>query len=184
MRQNLVARSPLLGRSVFIALAAAMVTVSAVHALLVPLALARNYSDAHGGTAQELLEPLRNYYGLTYNLAKGPGYVLLLGLVVLGRSSYPWWTALTVKLERTTSRVDTTTVYCQKTRPNSPRQGVCDPLHHRNPVRPFCLHNGRHRPGAVTGTLACGVMPSIPVGFQFPPEEGEKCLGGGIGRIF
>ena len=98
MRQNLVGRSPMLGRIVFFALAAAAVAVSVVHALLVPLALARRYSDAHGGTAQELLETLRNYYGLAYSLAKGPGYlgaILLLMLVVLGRSSYPRWTGLT-----------------------------------------------------------------------------------------
>jgi hypothetical protein len=97
VRQNLVGRSPMVGRIVFFALAAAMVAVSAVHALLVPLALARGYSDAHGGTAQELLEALRNYYGLTYSLAKGPAYlgaILLLILVVLGKSAYPRWTAL------------------------------------------------------------------------------------------
>ena len=87
----------MLGRVVFLTLAAAMVAVSVVHALLVPLALARRYSDAHGGTAQELLEALRSYYGLAYSLAKGPGYlgaILLLMLVALGRSSYPRWTAL------------------------------------------------------------------------------------------
>ena len=65
----------MLGPIVFFALAAAMVAVSVVHALLVPLALARRYSDAHGGAAQELLEALRNYYGLTYSLAKGPAYL-------------------------------------------------------------------------------------------------------------
>jgi hypothetical protein len=97
VRQNLVGRSPMLGRVVFFALAATMVAVSAVHALVAPLALARRYSDAHGGTGQELLEALRNYYGLTYGIAKGPAYlgaILLLLLVVMGKSSYPRWTAL------------------------------------------------------------------------------------------
>jgi hypothetical protein len=36
----------------------------------------------------------------------------------------------------------------------------------------------------MTGTLARDVMPSIPVGFQFPPKEGKKCLGGVTGRAF
>ncbi|MBI3850165.1 MAG: hypothetical protein HY298_07735 [Verrucomicrobia bacterium] len=97
VRQNLVDRSPFLGRVVFFALGAAMVAVSVVHALVVPLALAIRYSAAHGGTAQDLIEALHNYYGLTYDLAKGPAYlgaILLLILVLSGKSSYPRWTAL------------------------------------------------------------------------------------------
>src|SRR5512137_1153699 len=74
VRQNLVGHSPLLGRVVFFVLAATMVVMSVVHALIVPLALAIKYSDAHGGTAQDLIEALGNYYDLTFNLAKGPGY--------------------------------------------------------------------------------------------------------------
>ena len=97
VRQNLIGRSPFLGRVVFFALAAATVAVSVVHALLVPMLLAHRYSDAHGGTASELIEALRNYFDLGNFLFKGPfylGMILLLILVLSGRSSYPRWTVL------------------------------------------------------------------------------------------
>ncbi len=97
LRQNLIGRSPFLGRVVFFALGAAMVAVSVVHALLVPLRLVHRYSDAHAGTASELLDALRNYFDLAYYLVKGPVYLgalLLLILVLSGRSSYPRWTAM------------------------------------------------------------------------------------------
>ena len=97
VRQNLVDRSPFLGRVVFFALGAATVAVSVVHALLVPLGLARRYSEAHAGTASELVEALRHYCHLANTLMEGPFYlggILLLILVLLGKSSYPRWTAL------------------------------------------------------------------------------------------
>jgi len=97
VRQNLVGRSRFLGRIVFFALAAGTVSVSVVHALLVPLWLARRYSEAHDGSASELVEALRHYLKLANTLMEGPyylGVILLLILVLLGKSSYPRWTVL------------------------------------------------------------------------------------------
>ncbi len=97
VRQNIVPRSPLLGRVVFYALAGMMVVGSAVHALWVPRGLAIKYSDAVGGYAPDLLAALRRYWEIAYDLAAVPAYfgaILLAILVVLGKSLYPRWTVL------------------------------------------------------------------------------------------
>jgi hypothetical protein len=97
VRQNLIGRSPLLGRVVFLALAATMVVGGAVHTLWVPRGLAMKYSEAVGGVAPELIDSLRSYWQFAYNLAAAPAYlaaVLLLLLVLLGKTAYPRWTAL------------------------------------------------------------------------------------------
>src|SRR5882724_13050577 len=74
VRQNIVPRSPLLGRVVFYALAGMMVVGSAVHALWVPRGLAIRYSDAVGGYARELIAALGGYWELAYDLAAVPAY--------------------------------------------------------------------------------------------------------------
>ena len=97
VRQNLIGRSPYLGRVVLFALGAAIVAVSVVHELLVPLRLAHRYSDAHPGAAVELFDALRSYLNLAHYLEDGPAYLgafLLLSLVLSGWSSYPRWTAM------------------------------------------------------------------------------------------
>jgi hypothetical protein len=95
--QNIAPRSPLLGRVVFYTLAAMMVVGSAVHALWVPRGLASRYELQLTAHAPELFGALRRYWELAYNLAALPAYigaVLLLLVVLLGKSVYPRWTVL------------------------------------------------------------------------------------------
>ena len=97
VRQNIVPRSPLLGRVVFYALAAMMVAGSALHALWVPRGLAIKYSDTVGPYAPELIAALRRYWEIAYDLTAVPAYlgaIVLAILVVLGKSLYPRWTVL------------------------------------------------------------------------------------------
>ena len=95
VRRNVVTRSPVVGRVVFVALAATMVIGSAVHALWVPRGLAIKYSDALAGVAPELVAALKDYWSFAYQMAEVPAYVaaiLLLVLVLSGKSRYPRWT--------------------------------------------------------------------------------------------
>jgi len=97
VRQNIVPRSPVLGRVVFYALAATMIAGGAVHALWVPRGLAIKYADTVGPYAPEFIAALRRYWEIAYDLAAVPGYfgAILLGiLVMLGKSLYPRWTVL------------------------------------------------------------------------------------------
>ena len=94
--QNIVPRSPLLGRVVFYTLAAMMVVGSAVHALWVPRGLAFRYEGAIGVPA-ELLASLRRYWEIAYYVAAVPAYIgaaLLLFVVIFRKSIYPRWTVL------------------------------------------------------------------------------------------
>jgi hypothetical protein len=95
VRGNVIIRSPLLGRVAFLGLAATMVLGSAVHALWVPRGLAIKYSDAVGGVAPDLIAALKDYWSFAYQMAEVPAYVaaiLLLILVLSGKSRYPRWT--------------------------------------------------------------------------------------------
>ena len=97
VRENMIGRSPVLGRVVFFALASTMVIGGAVHALWVPRGLAIKYSAVVGAVAPELIDSLRSYWQFAYNLAAAPAYiaaVLLLLLVLLGKTAYPRWTVL------------------------------------------------------------------------------------------
>jgi hypothetical protein len=97
VRRNVISRSPLVGRIAFLALAATMVIGSAVHALWVPRGLAMKYSDALAGVAPELIAALKNYWYFAYQMAEMPAYlaaILLLILVLSGKSQYPRWTVL------------------------------------------------------------------------------------------
>ena len=97
VRQNIVPRSPLLGRVVFYALAAMMVAGSALHALWVARGLAIKYSDAVGPYAPELIAALRRYWEIAYDLTAVPAYfgaIVLATLVVFGKTLYPRWTVL------------------------------------------------------------------------------------------
>jgi hypothetical protein len=95
--QNITPRSPLLGRLIFYILAAMMVVGSAVHALWVPRGLASRYELQLTAHAPHLFEALRRYWELAYNLAAVPAYIgaiLLLLVVLLGKSLYPRWTVV------------------------------------------------------------------------------------------
>jgi len=95
--QNITPRSPLLGRLVFYILAAMMVVGSAVHALWVPRGLATKYEEPLRAYLPDLFAALRRYWEVAYDLAAVPAYigaVLLLFVVLFGRSVYPRWTAL------------------------------------------------------------------------------------------
>jgi hypothetical protein len=95
--QNIAPRSPVLGRLVFYTLAAMMVTGSAVHALWVPRGLAFRYELQLTAYAPDLFGALRRYWELAYDLAAVPAYIgaiLLLLIVLLGKSLYPRWTVL------------------------------------------------------------------------------------------
>ena len=97
VRQNITARSPLLGRLTFYCFTAMMVAGSAVHALWVPRGLASKYEVALNTCAPDLFAALRGYWEVAYNLAAVPAYigaVLLLFVVLFRRSIYPRWTAL------------------------------------------------------------------------------------------
>ena len=97
VRENMIGRSRVLGRLVFLALASTMVIGGAVHALWVPRGLAIKYSAVVGAVAPELIDSLRSYWQFAYNLAAAPAYiaaVLLLLLVLLGKTAYPRWTVL------------------------------------------------------------------------------------------
>src|SRR5262249_20403993 len=74
-----------------------MVIGSAVHALWVPRGLAIKYSDQVAAIAPELIAALKNYWSLAYKMAEVPAYaaaILLLVVVLLGKSRYPRWTAV------------------------------------------------------------------------------------------
>jgi len=95
--QNITPRSPLLGRLVFYTLASMMVAGSAVHALWVPRSFATKYELPLTAHAPELFAALRRYWELAYDLAAVAAYIgaiLLLLVVLLGRSNYPRWTVL------------------------------------------------------------------------------------------
>lgn len=97
VRGNIINRSPLIGRIVFFALAAMMVIGSALHSLWVPRGLAIKYSDQVAPVAPELIAALKDYWSLAFKMAEVPAYVaaiLLLVVVLLGKSRYPRWTAV------------------------------------------------------------------------------------------
>lgn len=97
VRRNVISRSPFLGRVAFFALAAMMVTGSAVHTLWVPRGLAMKYSAAFSGVAPGLIAALKDYWTFAYQMAEVPAYIaalLLLILVLWGKSFYPRWATL------------------------------------------------------------------------------------------
>jgi hypothetical protein len=98
VRANVEPRSPLLGRVMFFAFIALMVVGSATHALWAAKGLAIKYCTGRpAAPCPELLATTQEYWRLAYVLTEIPGYLgslLLLVLVLLGRTSYPRWTAL------------------------------------------------------------------------------------------
>lgn len=87
-----------LGKVMLVAFVVLMVFGSAVHTLWTTRGLAIKYcygSDDAGCRA--LVQSVNSYWDLAYNLGAVPGYfgaILLMALVLLGKTWYPRWTAL------------------------------------------------------------------------------------------
>jgi len=86
------------GRLMLVAFSVLMVAGSAVHTLWTAKGLALKYCYGAGAPCSELLAAMKSYWALAYNLGAIPGYigaVLLIALIVLGRTWYPRWTVIT-----------------------------------------------------------------------------------------
>ena len=86
------------GQVMLVAFFLLMVFGSAIHTLWTTrgLAIKYCYGDDDVG-CRALVQAVNSYWDLAYNLGAAPGYlgaVLLLGLVLLGKTWYPRWTAL------------------------------------------------------------------------------------------
>lgn len=87
-----------IGRAMLVAFAVLMVFGSAVHTLWTAKGLALKYcygSDDVGCRA--LIPAVNSYWNLAYNIGAAPGYfgaIVLIGLVLFGRTWYPRWTVL------------------------------------------------------------------------------------------
>lgn len=87
-----------IGRAMLVAFVVLMVCGSAIHTLWTPKGLALKYcfgSDDMGCRA--VVQATNAYWDLAYNIGAAPGYigaVLLIGLVLLGKTWYPKWTVL------------------------------------------------------------------------------------------
>jgi hypothetical protein len=74
-----------------------MVGGSAVHTLWTAKGLALKYCYGEGFPCSDLLMAIKSYWTLVYNLSSIPGYlgcILLMGLVIMGKTWYPRWTAV------------------------------------------------------------------------------------------
>jgi len=81
----------------FALFAVLMVAGSAVHTLWTARGLAIKYCYGQSAPCADLLEAVKSYWNLAYNLGAVPGYLaalLLLGLVLFGKTYYPRWTVL------------------------------------------------------------------------------------------
>ena len=87
-----------IGKIMFAAFFVLMVFGSAIHTLWTAKGLANKYCYGSDDAACRVLLPATNaYWDLAYNLGAIPGYagaVLLIALVVLGKTYYPKWTVL------------------------------------------------------------------------------------------
>lgn len=86
------------GQVMLVAFFLLMVFGSAIHTLWTTrgLAIKYCYGDDDVG-CRAVVQAVNSYWDLAYNLGAAPGYlgaVLLLGLVLLGKTWYPRWTAL------------------------------------------------------------------------------------------
>jgi hypothetical protein len=74
-----------------------MVTGSAVHTLWTAKGLALKYCYGQASPCSDLLSATKTYWTLAYNMGAIPGYiggVILMVLVLTGRTRYPRWTAV------------------------------------------------------------------------------------------
>lgn len=94
---NLEPRAPAAARVVFLSLSAFMVGGSAVHALWTPYGLALKYCYGQEAPCSQLIEVIRSYWTAAYKLTAVPayfGFILLIALVLVGRTRYPRWTVI------------------------------------------------------------------------------------------
>ena len=86
------------GRLMLVAFAVLMVFGSAIHTLWTTRGLALKYCYGDDDSrCRALVQAMNSYWDLAYNIGAVPGYlgaILLLGLVLLGKTWYPRWTAL------------------------------------------------------------------------------------------
>lgn len=87
-----------IGQVMLVAFFLLMVFGSAIHTLWTTRGLAIKYCYGDDDVAcRALIQAVNSYWDLAYNLGAAPGYlgaVLLLGLVLLGKTWYPRWMAL------------------------------------------------------------------------------------------
>lgn len=96
--QNVRPEQARIGRVMLVAFTVLMVFGSAVHTLWTTRGLALKYCYGEGDVGcRAIMEAVKSYWDLAYNLGAVPGYwgaIVLLGLVVLGKTCYPRWTAV------------------------------------------------------------------------------------------
>jgi hypothetical protein len=94
---NIRPSSKVFGRVMLALFFILMVGGSAVHTLWTAKGLALKYCYGEGFPCSDLLMAIKSYWTLVYNLSSIPGYlggVLLIGLVIMGKTWYPRWTAV------------------------------------------------------------------------------------------
>jgi len=94
---NVRPSSAILGRVMLGCFFVLMVAGSAVHTLWTAKGLALKYCYGQSSPCSDLLDATKAYWTLAYNLGAIPGYlgaVLLLVLVLAGKTWYPRWTAV------------------------------------------------------------------------------------------
>jgi hypothetical protein len=95
VRDNIRPTGGRLASLVFALFAMLMVAGSAIHTLWVARGIALKYCADAGEPCHSVLTAVQSYWSLAYNLGSIPGYlgaVILLLLVVTGRTYYPRWT--------------------------------------------------------------------------------------------
>lgn len=96
--RNVRPSSSVSGRIMLVAFAVLMVFGSAVHTLWTAKGLALKYCHGNDDAGcRALLQSVSSYWNWAYNLGAMPGYIgalILLVLVIFGRTFYPRWTAL------------------------------------------------------------------------------------------
>jgi len=94
---NVRPQSAAVGRAMLVAFCVLMVAGSAIHTLWAAKGLALKYCDGPLSPCTDLLGAVRSYWALAYNLGSIPGYigaVLMVYLVLLGKTYYPRWTVI------------------------------------------------------------------------------------------
>jgi hypothetical protein len=94
---NIRSSSKVFGRVMLVLFFILMVGGSAVHTLWTAKGLALKYCYGQGFPCSDLLMTIKSYWTLVYNLSSIPGYlgcILLMGLVIMGKTWYPRWTAV------------------------------------------------------------------------------------------
>jgi len=91
---NIRPSSAAMGWLMFALFGMLMVAGSAVHTLWTAKGLALKYCSGQSEACASLVAATKSYWSLAYNLGAIPGYigaVLLLGLILLGKTYYPRW---------------------------------------------------------------------------------------------